>query len=63
MKLTFLIKDINDAHSDFIGKVVIDQIAPIKEIRVKNYLQDWFDAEIETRDKLLVKFKKVKKEH
>ena len=55
--------DINDAYSDFTGKVtsVIDQIAPMKEIRVKNNSQDWFDAEIheeiEMRDKLLAKFK------
>ena len=60
-------KDVNDAYSDFIGKVtsVINQIAPMKEIRVKNNSQDWFDAEIhkeiETRDKLLAKFKKSKK--
>ena len=60
-------KDVNDAYSDFIGKVtsVIDQIAPMKEIRVKNNSQDWFDAEIheeiETRDKLLAKFKKSRK--
>ena len=58
-------KDINDSYSDFIGKFtsVIDQIAPMKKIRVKNnYSQDWFDAEIheeiETRDKLLAKFNK-----
>ena len=40
-------KDINDAYSDFTEKVtsVIDEIAPIKEIRVKNYSQDWLDAE------------------
>ena len=56
--------DINDAYSDFTGRVtsVIDQIAPMKEIRVKNNSQDWFDAEIheeiEMRDKLLAKFKK-----
>ena len=33
-------KDINDAYSDFIGKVtsVIDQMAPMKEIRVKKQL-------------------------
>ena len=49
---------------DFVGKVtsVIDQIAPMKEIRVKNNSPDWFDAEIheeiETRDKLFAKFKK-----
>ena len=41
-------KDINNAYSDFTGRVtsVIDEIAPIKEIRVKNNSQDWFDAEI-----------------
>ena len=41
---------------------MIDQIAPMKEIRVKNSSQDWFEAEIhkeiEMRDKLLAKFKK-----
>ena len=59
-------KDINDAYSDFTEKVtsVIDEIAPLKEIRVKNNSQDWFDAEIneeiERRDKSLAKFKKSK---
>ena len=67
-KLTFpitrILKDINEAYSDFTGNVasVIDEIAPIKEVRVKSNLQDWFDAEIneeiERRDKLLTKFKK-----
>ena len=57
-------KDINEAYSDFAGKVasVIDEIAPIKEVRVKSNSQDWFDAEIneeiERQDKLLAKFKK-----
>ena len=57
-------KDINEAYSDFTEKVasVIDEIAPIKEFRVKSNSQDWFDAEIneeiERRDKLLAKFKK-----
>ena len=41
---------------------MIDQIAPMKEIRVKNNSPDWFDAEIheeiDTRDKLFAKFKK-----
>ena len=41
---------------------LIDEIAPIKEVRVKSNSQDWFDAEIneeiERRDKLLAKFKK-----
>ena len=57
-------KDINNAYSDFTEKVtsVTDEIEPIKEIRVKNNLQDWFDAEIneeiERQDKSLAKFKK-----
>ena len=57
-------KDINEAYSDFAAKVasVIDEVAPIKEVRVKSNSQDWFDAEIneeiERRDKLLAKFKK-----
>ena len=51
-------KDINEAYSDFTEKVasVIDEIAPIKEVRVKSNSQDWFDAEInEEIDKLLAK--------
>ena len=57
-------KDMNEAYSDFTEKVasVIEEIAPIKEVRVKSNSQDWFDAEIneeiERRDKLLAKFKK-----
>ena len=57
-------KDINEAYSDFTEKVasVIEEIAPIKEVRVKSNSQDWFDAEIneeiERQDKLLAKFKK-----
>ena len=57
-------KDINEAYSNFTGKVasVIDEIALIKEVQVKSNSQDWFDAEIneeiERRDKLLTKFKK-----
>ena len=57
-------KDINEAYSDFTGKVTsgIDKIAPIKEVRVKSNSQDWFDAEIneeiERQEKLLAKFKK-----
>ena len=57
-------KDINEAYSDFTEKVasVTEEIAPIKEVRVKSNSQDWFDAEIneeiERRDKLLAKFKK-----
>ena len=40
--------DINDAYSDFIGKIslTIDKIAPMKEIRIKNSSKEWFDKEI-----------------
>ena len=57
-------KDINDAYSDFTEKVMsaISEIAPIKEICVKNNSQDWFDAEIneeiERQHKSFAKFKK-----
>ena len=57
-------KDINEAYSDFTETVasVSEEIAPIKEVRVKSNSHDWFDAEIneeiERRDKLLAKFKK-----
>ena len=56
-------KDMNDAYSDFTETVTsaIDEIVPLKEIRVKNNSQDWFDAEIneeiERRDNSFAKFK------
>ena len=44
---------------------LIDQIAPIQEIRVKNNSQDWFDVEIheeiETWDKLLAYLKSLER--
>ena len=43
---------------------VIDRVAPIKERRIKQNYQEWFDGEIadeiENRDKLFKKFKKSK---
>ena len=43
---------------------MIDKVAPIKERRVKQNSQEWFDGEIadeiENRDKLFKKFKKSK---
>ena len=57
---------INDAYSEFIGKVssTTDKIATIKEIRIKNSSKDWFDEEIleqiEKRDKLFSKSEKSK---
>ena len=58
--------DINEAYSDFIKKItkIIDKIAPIKEIRIKNNTAKWIDEEIlegiRNRDKLFTKFKKSK---
>jgi len=56
--------DINSAYSDFCNKIliIIDKIAPIRESRIKNSTQAWFDGEIRDkialRDKLFKKFKK-----
>ena len=61
-----LFTDVNAAYSDFISKLmsVINQIAPIKDIRVKNRTEEWFDGEIaesiKIRDKLFKKYKKSK---
>ena len=58
--------NINEAYDDFIDKTkrVIDQIAPMKQIRVKGNNQDWFDDEIHqaiiNRDKSFSIFKKTK---
>ena len=56
---------VNEAYSDFITKLmgVIDNIAPIKEIRVKGNSKPWFNGSISeainVRDKLKKKFKKT----
>ena len=43
---------------------VVNEIAPSKEIRIKNNMQEWFDREIveliHARKKLFLKFKKSK---
>ena len=58
--------DINAAYSHFIQLIVsvIDEIAPLKEIRVRNNTQEWMDEEvlegIRIRGKLLSKFKRTK---
>ena len=43
---------------------VVNEIAPSKEIRIKNNTQEWFDREISewihAREKLFLKFKKSK---
>ena len=58
--------DVNEAYSDFVEKVsdVVNKIAPIKEICIKNNTAEWVDEEvlegIKTRDKLFRNFKKSK---
>ena len=58
--------DINKAYANFITHLttVINIVAPIKDITVKNDSQEWFDGEIQekiyTRNKLYKKFTKSK---
>ena len=55
---------VNIACSDLLNKIsnTIDRVAPIKEIRIKNNTQEWFDNEIaeviKIREKYFKKFKK-----
>jgi hypothetical protein len=57
---------INDAYQNFFDKImiVIDKVAPLKEIRIKGSSKPWFDGEvierINVRDKLRKKFNKTK---
>ena len=54
------------AYTHFLNKLmkVVNQIAPNKEIRIKNNTPEWFDREISevihARAKLFLKFKKSK---
>ena len=58
--------NIDAAYTDFLNKLmkVINEIAPSKEIRIKNNNQDWFDREvadlIHVWEKFFLKFKKSK---
>ena len=59
-----IFSNVNVAYSDLLNKIsdTIDNVAPIKEIRIKNNTQEWFDNEvaeaIKTREKYFKKFKK-----
>ena len=56
--------NVNVAYSDLLNKIsdTIDNVARIKEIRIKNNTQEWFDNEIaeaiKIREKYFKKFKK-----
>ena len=55
---------INVFYSDLLNKIsdTMDSVAPIKEIRIKNNIQEWFDNEIaeaiKIREEYFKKFKK-----
>ena len=57
---------VDAAYTDFLNKLmkVVNEIAPSKEIRIKNDTQECFDREIakliHAREKLFLKFKKSK---
>ena len=57
---------IDAAYTDFLNKLmkVVNEIAPSKEIRIKNNTQEWFDREvselIHACEKLFLKFKMSK---
>ena len=53
--------DVDIAYSDFIQCItsVINKIAPVKEVRIKNYSHDWFDSEI--LEKIILRDKRLKK--
>ena len=58
-----IFSSVNVAYSDLLNKIsdTIDNVAPIKEIRIKNNTQEWFDNEIaeaiKIREKYFKKFK------
>ena len=43
-----IFSNVNVAYSDLLNKIsdTIDRVAPMKEIRIKNNTQEWFDNEI-----------------
>ena len=58
--------DVDEAYSNFLDKVmkIIDEIAPYKEICIRNNSEEWVDEEIfegiRVRDKLYKKFKNTR---
>ena len=49
-----IFSNVNVAYSDLLNKIsdTIDNVAPIKEIRLKDNTQEWFDNEIADAIKL-----------
>ena len=61
-----IFSNVNITYADLVEKIlsIIDNIAPYKDLRVRNNTQDWFDEEvakaIKVRDKRLKHFKSTK---
>ena len=53
-----IFSDVNDAYADLTRKIsdAIDNVAPIKTLRIKNNSQDCFDSEIAEAIKLREKY-------
>ena len=53
--------NVNSAYSDLLNKIsdTIDNVASIKEIKIKNSTQEWFDNEIVEAIKTREIFQKV----
>ena len=64
-EINFCFGNVNDAYSNFIQKLmeVIDNVAPVKNKRIKRNSQEWFDSEISEkliiRDKFFKNYKKL----
>ena len=56
-----IFSNVNVAYSDLLNKIseTIDRVAPIKEIRIKNITQEWFDNEIAEAIQIIEKYFKI----
>ena len=54
-----IFSNVNVAYSDLLNNTPIDRVAPIKEIRIKNNTQEWFDNEIAEAIKIREIFQKI----
>ena len=56
-----IFSNVNVAYSDLLNKIsdTLDRVAPIKEIRIRNNTQEWFDNEIAEAIKIREIFQKI----
>ena len=66
LSISQIMNVVDAAYTNFLNKLmkVVNEIAPSKEIRIKNNTQEWFDREIaeliHAHEKFFLKFKKSK---